>query len=881
MSSELTPLMTQYWEIKKQAPDCLLFFRMGDFYELFYEDAKTAAPLLEIALTSRNKTSPDPVAMCGVPHHSATNYINKLVRLGHRVAICDQLEDPSAAKGIVKRGITSIVTPGTQLDPDALDSSLPLLTHAIRFSKDEIHWASCDYSTGFTCFGVLDFQKWKEYFYTQNIQEILCLEDEKTQLEELLPKVELGDSARQPLLRYLNNFYFDPATGEKRLKEQFEVHHLSALEENLPKLPLVCGALGALIRYFQDCRNDQPIPLTSSLLCWRAEDFLEMGATTINALELFSEQGLFHHLNHAKTAVGARLLRERIQYPLVDKPLIEDRLDDLEFFISLNADSQISPLRNGLSEVFDFERILTRIKLRTCSPRELRNLATSLLNASQVILALKAVLPPVGLGWLRHFEFSASLQALAQRVVEGFQAELPINAREGGIFTLGFDKEVDEYINLSDTGAQWLADFEAKERASTGISSLKVRFNRVFGYYIEITKTNLHLAPLNYVRKQTTSTGERFITEELKVFEDKILNAHKRRQELELRLFLELCETICVEKKHILEISQVVAQIDVLQSLTHVCQGTGARSRTRKFVRPEISNSCELEILEGRHPVLDRQPGFVPNSITFGRENTPFLLITGPNMGGKSTAMRQTALIVLLAQMGCFVPAASAKIGICDRIFTRIGANDKISQGMSTFMVEMTEMSSILNQASEKSLILVDEIGRGTSTYDGLSLAWAIAERILNTVSARTLFATHYHELTQLADQHRAAANMRVGVSVKDEDGHEKIQFLYKLEPGAAQRSYGIYVAKLAGVPPEVIARAQELLDQFSAKSYAVVSEPIQIKLNKAHVELRKTKRRTSRSQDFSNPDLRNQLQFGFQEISPEMSQEISQDISH
>lgn len=811
MAATETPLMRQYSEVKSRHKDALLLFRMGDFYELFFDDALKAAKTLDIALTSRNKNDPNPVPMCGVPHHSATGYINRLVGSGFKVAICEQLEDPAVAKGIVRRDVIRVVSPGTRLDPESLEAKVPNYTHAAQPRADgSVAWSTVDFTTGKFWFGVLSSaDEWLAHALAQ------------APAETLFPGTASGESlllswrqaAPRAFAQTVPQFYFDEAYAADRVREQFGVATLAAVH---PRLDAQAGAAGALIKYFQETQKSQRIPSATRIELWGQDKAMELDASTVRALELFPSRlagardvSLLSWLDRTKTAMGGRLLRDWVQRPLTDRSAIDERLGQVERLMA--SHESLFPV---LNEIYDLERLLSRVSLGSgsmCGARDVLALSASVLKSAE----LAELVGEPGLKAGLEQALDPRLTELARISAEALVEKPPVSTREGGMFRKGFHAQLDELIGLSENGEQWLAEFEARERQTTKITSLKVRFNRVFGYYIEITKANLGSVPAHYIRKQTMVGGERFITEELKGFEEKILTAEKKRTDLEYALFRELCGKFAELSNIIAELARAVARVDVMCSFAGVAHEDG-------YVRPKLDDSLEIEIVAGRHPTVSvamaRQSQgamtFVPNSVELNEQGR-FLLITGPNMGGKSTVMRQTALITLLAQIGSFVPAKSARIGVVDQIFTRIGASDNIAEGASTFMVEMSEMSYILRHATEKSLILIDEVGRGTSTYDGMSLAWALAAEICSQVRARTMFATHYHELTQLAGQYPGIANARVAVA---HDGHE-IRFLYKLEPGVAERSYGILVARLAGLPEGVLLTAEALLGQLESQA--------------------------------------------------------------
>ena len=751
--------------------------------------------------------------MCGVPHHAGANYINRLVNAGFKVAICEQMEDPAEAKGIVKRDVIRVVSPGTRLDPDALDAKAPNYTHAAAPCADgAVDWATVDFTTGKFWFGrALSQADWLAHAMAQG------------PIETLFPDTTAGESMlltwREAMPRSfaqtVPGFYFDAAYAAERIREQFLVSSLAAVH---PALAGREGASGALIKYFQETQKAPRIPSAMRIELWALESAMELDAATVRALELFPNRNpgygstrdvsLLSWLDRTKTAMGGRLLRDWIARPLTQRAQIEERLDQVEHLAKGQAYGLLTP---ALNEIYDLERLLSRVSLGSgamAGARDLLALATSIHKSAE----LAQLLTEERMRTRLTAALDSRVVDLARLSLNALVEKPPATTREGGMFRKGHRADLDELIELSENGEQWLASFEARERKATGINSLKVRFNRVFGYYLEITKANLDNAPKHYIRKQTMVGGERYITDELKQFEEKILTAEKKRCDLEYALFREFCGRFGELSGPVTEVARAVAQVDVTCALAFVASEEG-------YVRPQLDDSTELEIIEGRHPTVEvamarQKSSFVPNTVKLGARGR-FMLITGPNMGGKSTVMRQTALITLLAQLGSFVPAQAARIGVVDQIFTRIGASDNIADGASTFMVEMSEMSFILRHATDRSLILIDEVGRGTSTYDGMSLAWALAAEICERVGARTLFATHYHELTQLAGQYKGVLNTRVAVA---HDGHS-IRFLYRLEPGVAERSYGILVARLAGLSDSVLHTAEAMLAQLESQS--------------------------------------------------------------
>ncbi|MGE4234455.1 MAG: DNA mismatch repair protein MutS [Bacteriovoracia bacterium] len=822
-NTEKTPLMKQYSEVKEKYQDCLLFFRMGDFYELFFDDAKIASRILDIQLTSRNKNDPEPTPMCGVPHHSASSYIYKLVNAGFKVAVCEQLESPAqvlekGGKGIVKRDVVRVISPGTQVDSELLDSKSLSLTHAAVLSnKKRISWATADLTTGFFVFGIFDnFESWVRYLKAHDIQEALFAETGKVNpLFEEAKKLGIFCNPTP-------SFYFDKPYATSQICLQFGVTHPNAVH---PLLQSGVEPVGALLKYFFETQKIQPIQTISRIQAWKSPSVMELDPSTLRALDVFDSKtlSLFSFLDRTKTALGGRTLKQWLSRPLTSVEQILARQQEVEVFFSVPE--ALGNTQRILSEIYDIERLLSRLCLHNAfssfNARDLRALAHSILMSQELSQFL---MPWPILGNIVPRE--SNLTNYCLQILNSLNENPPLSNKEGCLFRKGYHQELDQLIELCENGESWLLELEKKEREKTGIQSLKVRFNRVFGYYIEITKSNLDSVPGHYIRKQTMAGAERFITEELKNFEDQISSAEKKRWDLEYKLFCDLCKGLVEHSPNIQEIATAVGHLDTIASLALVAQD-------HSFAKPKFTDTNELEIIDGWHPIVSHlleQNGarYVKNSIFLSQEQ-PFLLITGPNMGGKSTVMRQAAITVFLAQIGSYVPAESATIGIVDQIFTRIGSSDNISDGESTFMVEMNEMSFILRNATKRSLILLDEIGRGTSTYDGLSLAWALASEIAQNIGARTLFATHYHELTELSRRFFQIRNQKVGVEVLD----DKVHFLYHLEDGAAERSYGILVAKLAGLPNHVLEHAERTLRNLEQKSKpkAQLKETLQLTL--------------------------------------------------
>jgi DNA mismatch repair protein MutS len=822
MTEPSTPLMRQYAAVKKEHPTALLFFRLGDFYELFFDDAIVASKELQITLTSRNKEKGIAIPMCGVPYHAAEGYIGKLIRRGFKVAICEQMEDPRLAKKLVRREVTRVVTPGTAAD-SSLGSDENNFLAALAQLGDRVGFAALDLSTG-------EFRATE--FTGENAMRRVQEELEQLRPKELLygstaPLFEQG-AARQsslgrsdtraglspqgspPAQTPLDDWIFAPDHALPLLENHFGVLSLEGF--GLAGRTAAASAAGAILYYVRSTQRGS-LDHVDRIGWYERQNYLVLDAVTVRNLELIeplfagTDIGvtLLRSIDAAITPMGKRLLRAWLLRPSLNLSEIDARLDAVEAAArDLVAREE---LRRALDGVLDLERLLSRVTLETANPRDVLALAASLAK----IPAVKSAV--VRLSATRLEVLHAALDELGdlrERIVKTIVPEPPLTFADGGVIAMGVDRNLDELRDLSRNSKLVLAQIEQRERTRTSISSLKVKFNSIFGYYIEVSKPNLHLVPQDYERKQTLVGAERFTTPELKEYEAKILDAQEKIVEIERRLFTELRTAIAAEAKRIRQTALALAEVDVLASLAHI-------AALRNYCRPQfVEAQDELEIMEGRHPVIEQQEmaggseRFVPNDLYLNGTTHNILLLTGPNMGGKSTYLRQTALIVILAQMGSFVPARSAKLSIVDRVFTRIGASDNLARGRSTFMVEMTETAAILHTATPRSLILLDEVGRGTATYDGLAIAWAAVEYLHARVHAKTLFATHYFELTELAEQLSGVKNYHV--SVKETGGG--IVFLRKVEPGAADRSYGIEVAKLAGLPIEVVDRAREVLVQ-------------------------------------------------------------------
>jgi DNA mismatch repair protein MutS len=800
--NNLTPAMRQYLEVKERYPDCIIFFRMGDFYEMFFEDAVTASRVLEITLTSRNKNREDAIPLCGFPYHAASSYIAKLIEKGFKVAVCEQVEDPKLAKGVVKREVTRVVTPGLVLDTENLDAKENNYLAALTVRGGRFALAFVDISTGE--FRVAEAEE-REFFRAETaglpIREILVAEDLRD--DDLIRSV-VGEGEHCRINR-LPPDRFDPAAAVALLRDHFPEEKLSGIA--LESHPAAAAAAGAVLAYMTETQKDR-LDHINELTWYESGAHLLLDEVAKRNLELFStitegkkSGSLFHVLDETVTSLGGRRLRWWLNHPLFDPSRIRERLAAVSEIREGNLLRE--SLRGILKDVYDLERLGSRIAVGLANGRDLAALRTSLLVLPRLRDAIAGGEAPL----LRAIRDGIDEMPDLRVLIEGaIVDEPPLTIREGGIIREGYDPELDQLIAIMRDGRKWIAALEEKERQRTGIHSLKVGFNSVFGYYIEVTKANARLIPTEYIRKQTLVNAERYINEELKGYEETVLHAEERRQAREYDLFVEIRGRIAGEIRRIQRTAARIADLDAVASLAEVAE-------RYNYCCPVVDGEDVIEITDGRHPVVERQAGgtgFVPNDVLLDLEKNRFLIITGPNMAGKSTCIRQVALIVLMAQMGSFVPAARARIGVVDRIFTRIGAADNLARGQSTFMVEMNEVAEILRHATKRSLIILDEVGRGTSTFDGLSIAWATAEYIHDAPSlgARTLFATHYHELTELAVTKEGVRNFNIAVR----EWGEKIIFLRKIMEGGTNRSYGIQVARLAGVPAEVIVRAKEIL---------------------------------------------------------------------
>jgi len=812
----LTPAMRQYVKIKEEYNDCILFFRMGDFYEMFFDDAVVASKILEITLTSRNKTKDNSIPLCGVPYHAAAAYIAKLVERGFKVAICEQVEDPKEAKGIVKRDVVRVVTPGLVVDSDNLTAKENNLLAALAFNGNRLGLAFVDISTG-------------EFWVTESEdREFLLNEIAGLDFREIVISDDVSDKAlfkfftREMHNCRINSYppaYFDADDGLTLLSEFFSSDVLK--ENDFAGHGAMTSAAGAVLRYIQETQKDK-IHHVNTIRHHNAGHYLVLDTNAKRNLELFTtiqdnrkHGSLIHVLDQTATAMGGRKLRWWLNYPLVNAEDIRKRLAAVAEIKERHLDRR--NLHELLSRVYDLERLGSRIVMGLANGRDLIALKESLKAIPKVKDATAHMEAPLLVDIARGLDELPHMVDLIERAIV---EEPPVTVREGHIIREGYDGTIDELISASRDGKKWIAELEAREREKTGIGTLKVGFNNVFGYYIEVTKTNTHLVPEDYIRKQTLVNAERYINEELKKYEYTVLNAEDTRKDREYGLFVDIRERVAGEIGVIQKTASFLADLDALVSMAEVAE-------RYNYCCPVVSDDDLIEIEGGRHPVVERmdlRDGFVPNDVLLDCESNRLLIITGPNMAGKSTYIRQVALIVLMAQMGSFVPATKARIGVADKIFTRVGAADSLARGQSTFMVEMTEVANILTNATSRSLILLDEVGRGTSTYDGLSIAWAVAEYIHDdaVLGARTLFATHYHELTDMTRTREGVKNYSIAVK----EWGDQVLFLRNIVPGGTNRSYGIQVARLAGVPRDVITRANEILSNLERGELDEVGMP-------------------------------------------------------
>jgi len=801
MKPKITPMLKQYLSIKKEYADAILFYRMGDFYEMFFEDAEIASKILEITLTSRNKKDTLPVPMCGFPYRAAKGYIARLIENGHKVAICDQVEDPSIAKGLVKREVVRVITPGMIVEDDFLEEKANNYILCLVNTNDHIGIAYLDISTGlFRLSESMDLQTVIEETHRISPSEILLSDASKS--DAILSEVVKTFS--ETSVSFIDERIFEYRKCRERLIHHFKTFNLEGF--GCENLKAGISAAGALLHYVGETQK-QTLSHLTALETYSSEQFLMIDDICCKNLELIrnirtgSRQGtLLHIIDRTITAMGGRLFKTWIRYPLIDIEMIRSRLDAVDE--ALTDLQTTNDIRECLKSVYDIERIGSKVAMGQSTARDLLALKRSL----KMLLPTKESLGHFHSTLYQWKTDIEPLNALADLIHHAIREDAPPAINEGGMIKPGFDKDLDALIEISRNAKGWLAKLQADEKEATGLNSLKVRYNKVFGYYIEIPKTHSESVPHHYVRKQTLVNAERYITEELKTFESKALNAEEKRSSLEYDIFNDIRKQVVANNKYIQEVANYLANVDCLLSMA-------VTAEQNDYHRPEINTNGRINIEEGRHPVVEKMiegERFVPNSIIMDNEENQILIITGPNMAGKSTILRQVALTVLMTQMGSFVPANKADIGLTDRIFTRVGALDNLSAGQSTFMVEMQETANILNNTTHQSLVIMDEIGRGTSTFDGLSIAWAVTEYLhdLNDKGVKTLFATHYHKLTDLALKMKRIKNYHIAVK----EWNDEIIFLRKLIEGGTSRSYGIQVARLAGIPEHVIGRAKKIL---------------------------------------------------------------------
>lgn len=804
--TEYTPMMQHYLKTHEEYKDCILFYRLGDFYEMFFDDAKVVSKELELTLTGKSCGAEERAPMCGIPYHAAETYLTRLVKKGYKVAICEQVEDPKLAKGMVKREVTRVVTPGTTLNAQALDETKNNYIMCIAYIGDHYGISSADITTG-------------DYYVTEVDSERKLLDEvNKYQPTEIICNeafyisgIDIDDMKnRMGIVVYsLDAWYFSDETAQMTLKDHFKVRDLEGL--GLADYDSGVVAAGALLKYLYETQKTTLSNLVA-IHPYTTGKFMIIDSSTRRNLELVEtlrekqkRGSLLWVLDKTRTAMGARTLRSFVEQPLIERTEIEERYDAIDEF-NTNAITR-EEIREYLNPVYDLERLITRVTYQTANPRDL----IAFRNSIHMLPPIKTLMSDFQSPLLKRlYEQLDTLDELYELIERSITEEPPLTLHDGGILKEGYNEEVDRLRKAKTDGKSWLADLEAKEREKTGIKNLKIKYNKVFGYYLEVTNSFKDMVPDYFTRKQTLANAERFITPELKELEDVILGAEDKLIVLEYELFREVRQKVADEVVRIQKTAKAVAQIDVFASLAMVAE-------QNNYCRPKLNEKGLIDIKDGRHPVVERMiqnEMFVANDTYLDNGSNRVSIITGPNMAGKSTYMRQSALIVLMAQIGSFVPAKSAKIGIVDRIYTRVGASDDLASGQSTFMVEMSEVANILRNATSNSLLILDEIGRGTSTFDGLSIAWAVVEHISNPrlLGAKTLFATHYHELTELEGKLNSVNNYCIAVKEKGDD----IVFLRKIVKGGADKSYGIQVAKLAGVPDNVIERAKEIVEELS-----------------------------------------------------------------
>ncbi len=814
----MTPMMQQYCKTKEEYKDCILFYRLGDFYEMFFDDAITASRELEITLTGKDCGMEERAPMCGIPYHAYENYMNRLVEKGYKVAICEQVEDPKTAKGIVKREVIQIVTPGTNMSANSLNETKN--NYLMSIYRGEHYGISfVDITTG-------DFYTTEVDRFSKVMDEIAKFAPVEILINETITEEEDGKymarldqlhDKEHTMVSVMEDWYYETEMDERLIKEQFHVMNLEGL--GLKDLSDAACSVGCLIYYLKDTQKGC-VDHINHISTYHVEDYVVLDSASRRNLELCETMrdknkrgSLLWVLDKTKTAMGARTLRAMVEQPCIRKDRIEERLDAVEAF----NDSMITrdELREYLSAVYDLERLMTRITLKSANPRDL----IAFKNSIGILPHVKSILREFPTGLLAQYESELDeLEDLYAAIDAAIIEEPPILIKEGGMIKDGYNTTVDELKHAKSDGKQWLLDLEAKEREATGIKNLKIKFNKVFGYYFDVTNSFKDQVPDYFIRKQTLANSERYSTDELEDIAGKILGAEDRLYGLEYDLYCELRDRLGLEVKRVQKTAKIIADLDAIASLAYVAE-------KNHFVRPSMNEEGRINIIEGRHPVVEKvldNDSFITNDTYLDNDLNRVSIITGPNMAGKSTYMRQVALIVLMAQIGSFVPAKSADIGIVDRIFTRVGASDDLASGQSTFMVEMSEVANILRNATANSLLILDEIGRGTSTFDGLSIAWAVVEYISSKdlLGAKTLFATHYHELTELEGKLEGVNNYCISVKEVGDD----IVFLRKIIKGGADKSYGIQVAKLAGVPDVVLARAKEIAAELSEHDITVTA---------------------------------------------------------
>ncbi|MFW5998324.1 MAG: DNA mismatch repair protein MutS [Bacillota bacterium] len=814
--SELTPMMQQYQDIKNEYSDCILFFRMGDFYEMFNGDAKTAARVLDIALTSRNKGGGEDTPMAGVPAHSAESYIAELIENDFKVAICEQLEEPGETSGLVERDVIRVITPGTVIENEILNDKENNFLAAILVNNNKFGFSYIDISTG-------------EFYVTEfslKLKEKIKDEIDRIQPKEIIldPEYKNINNNYSQLIRQYKFVENKPSTIDyersyEELLEHFETESLRGFGCENMKTGIL--AAGQIIQYLKETQK-RALAHINKIIPYNFNEYMIIDATTRRNLELTStirnnkENGsLLSILDNTITSMGGRLIKKWINQPLIDKNQINQRLQAVDELV--NNYRFLQKIRDDLDGIYDLERILGKITYESANARDLAALRQSLKKLPELKKDISELESDFFEKLVNKFDI---LKDIKEILVNALVESPPVSVREGGLIKKGYNEELDRLRNSRTKGKNWITNLQKKERERTGINSLKVGFNKVFGYYIEVTNANLDKVPDNYTRKQTLTNSERYIIPELKEKEAQVLGAEEKINDLEYELFVQIREKISQNIERIKKTAAVISRIDVITSLSLVAVDNN-------FVKPEIKKDKKINIKKGRHPVVEEMlnKSFIPNDTILDTEDNRFVIITGPNMSGKSTYMRQVALIVLMAQMGSFVPAEEAKIGLVDRIFTRVGASDDLTTGQSTFMIEMNEVANIVNNATDSSLIILDEVGRGTSTFDGVSIAWSVSEYINNPekIGARTLFATHYHELTRLEEKYDGIINYNVRVEEDDTGVH----FLYDIVPGKADQSYGIEVARLAGLPQEVLINARKILNQLENEEF---NESIDIK---------------------------------------------------